>query len=214
MKLKEAFRYQSFLNETINNAVLSMIDCEHAFKVTRKHLISQSNPDEEDTIEEVDNGEFYSDDDVADLLTYLIFEKEDLTSAIARCKSQLDLDIDAAIEANKVRQKTIDALKQVLRYKGGVEKRTERSYKFNAEGNQVAYYYNVEDTMEELFDRVKMKNLLKRLTTESDNTSSRIELAYVTGDVDFTPTFSIGDSFEDSMEIFLSKNFCLNMKNE
>ena len=99
-------------------------------------------------------------------------------------------------------------MKHVLRYKGGVVKKAERGYKFNAEGNQVPYYYNVEDTMEELFDREQLKALLKRLTTESDELSAKIELAYVTGEVNFEPTFDIGDSFEDSMEIFL------NMKEE
>lgn len=204
MKLKEAFRYQSFLNRIIEEAVTSLSDSDHAFKVTRKHLISQSNPDEEDKIEELDFGEFYKDDDVVDFMTFIIEEKEKLTSAITKCKRRLVFDIDAAIEANKVRQSTIGSIRLLLRNKGGVIKRNERGYKFNAEGNQVSYYYQVEDTREELFDRGKMKNLYKELSELSDRVSAEIETAYVTSDVDFKPTFDVGDSFEDSMEIFLT----------
>lgn len=205
MKLKEAFRYQSFLNDIVSLAFLSMYNSEHALKVTRKHLISQSNPDEDDDIvEEIDNGEFYSDDDVADFMTYLIFEKESLTSAITECKRHLGFNVDSAIEANKVRQRTIEALKNVLKNKACVVKGIEKGYKFNAEGNQVPYYYDVEDTKEELFDREKLKSLLKRLTAKSEEMSAKIELAYVTGEVDFKPTFDMGDTFEDSMEIFLA----------
>lgn len=203
MNLKEAFRYQSFLETIMSYACRSIMDRDHAFKVTKNHKCHDANPEAEDFSEVVDVGEFYPNDDVIKLMTSLVDERMVLSSAINDAKQKLresGTDIDAMVSANKFAQRCAGAINDMLRYSKTTRQQTTSGYKFNNEGNQVPYYYVVEYSSEDNFDRANAKDIAKRLVTGADMTSAAIDVAMVNAVVDYTPPYDVNDSFDDIME--------------
>ena len=91
--------------------------------------------------------------------------------------------------------KSIDRM--LTRYKA--KKSTERGvgYKFNVDGDQTEYYYDVEVSHEENFDRAAAKEIARKLITKADDQSSSIDAAMVNTMVDYQPPFNVNDSLED-----------------
>ena len=70
-------------------------------------------------------------------------EKDSLSKAISKSKSDASIDIDAATSSNKDRQAFIRRLRYISDMKS-YEKVSEGSgYKLNNEGNQVSYVYDI-----------------------------------------------------------------------
>lgn len=154
--------------------------------------------------ENVDFGEFYKNDDVLSFMLFLVNEREKLTTAIGKAKATIGFDLDAAVETNKFRQMLMGRTKMMLRYASA--KKTERGtdYKFNAEGNQNQYFYDIEVEYTEAFNREDAKRLVKEIATEADKTSAAIDSAMINTQVDYTAPFNVNDSFDDVMEEFLA----------
>lgn len=205
MNLKEAYRYQTFLTNMMLTACSSVSDRDHAYNVTRKHLRSKANPEAEDVEETVDNGVFFPNDDVILLMESLIEEKYKLAKAINDAKSALDIDVDASIDSNKFRQKIASSISRMLSYQSSSNKIKGSDYKFNVEGNQVLYYYDVETDYKEAYDREYAKSLWRRITEESDEISSAVDAAMINTVVDYDPPYNVNDSFEDMMEQFIKQ---------
>lgn len=205
MNLKESFRYQNFLSSMLSNASASLGDIRHCLTTTKTHLRAKVNSSEEDIVETVDVGEFHRNSDVIDFMFYIIGEREKLTSAISRAKASVGFDLDAAVETNKFRQGVVRSVNTMLQYKS--TKRTERgtSYKFNTEGNQMPYYYDIEVATEENFDRDTAKAFVRELITKADEVSAAIDAALINTQVEYDAPFNVNDSFDDAMVIFLGR---------
>ena len=142
MNLKEAFRYQNFLNGIMNDAENSIVNPYHCIVTTKRHLKNKVNPDVEDVTEKVRVDNFYPNDDVIKLMEQLVEEKEHLTKMINQAKNSIELDLDAAIETNKFRQQLNSAIQRMLCHKARTYIEQGKDYRFNVEGNQTPYYYN------------------------------------------------------------------------
>lgn len=206
MNLKESFRYQNFLSSMISGASASLVTQAHCLTTTKNHLRSKVNADATDVHEAVDVGDFPANDSVLDFLLFLIAEREKLTTAIGTAKASIGFDLDAAVETNKSRQQVCRSIGMMLRFKASkrIEKGTD--YKFNAEGNQTAYYYDVEVVSEEAFDRSKAKSAMRELTAKADETSAAIDSAMINTKVDYDPPFNVNDTFEDATAEFLAQS--------
>ena len=205
MNLKESFRYQNFLDGKLNDARYSIADRTHALKVTKVHLKKKANPDAEDITEVVEVEEFIPNDDVIAFMCWLVAERQKLTEAICTAKASLSFSLDAAIEANKFRQYTASAVKGMLKYTPSKKTEQGRDYKFNVEGNQTPYYYDIETSFEEAFTRDSAKKAVRDMITAADKTSAEIDSAMINTVVDYTPVFDVNDSFEDVMAEFIAK---------
>lgn len=205
MNLKESFRYQNFLDGKLNDARYSIGDRNHALKVTKLHLKKKANPDAEDITEVVEVEEFITNDDVIAFMRWLVEERQKLTEAICAAKASLGFSLDAAIEANKFRQYTASAVKGMLKYTPSKKTEQGRDYKFNVEGNQTPYYYDIETSFEEAFTRDSAKKVVRDMITAADKTSAEIDSAMINTVVDYTPVFDVNDSFEDVMAEFIAK---------
>lgn len=205
MNLKESFRYQNFLGALHSSAASSLVDERHCLTTTKNHLRNKANSDAADVTEQVDVGEFHKNDDVLRFMLYIIEEREKLTSAISRAKASIGFDLDAAVETNKLRQTVSRNINMMLRYKG--TKRTERGtdYKFNAEGNQTPYYYDIEVVTEENFNRAQAKSAAQSVITKADEVSAAIDAALINTRVDYEIPFNVNDSFDDAMADFLAR---------
>lgn len=204
MNLKESFRYQNFLEGLMSCASTSLTDREHSLKVIKRHLRNKTNTEATDMEETVDCGDFYSNDSVLDFMLYLVDERNKLTVAIGKAKASIGFDLDAAIETNKFRQTVASRTKAMLRYTAS--KRVERGvdYKFNVEGNQSQYYYDIEVEATEAYDRNRAKGVIRDIMLEADEASAKIDSAMINTRVEYEPPFNVNDSFEDVMEEFLA----------
>lgn len=202
MNLKEAFRYQNFLESIMSDAVLRFQKRDNFETVTKTHRYSKANPDKQDEVEQVERVYPYTADCLLAFIEYLVDERNALSLAIGEAKASLPFDMDAATEANKFRQTAAKAVKTVLKYTPS--KRTEqgRDYKFNAEGNQMVYIYDVETEVTDAYDRETAKRIARELLEKSDEVSNEIDAAKVNTEVKYRPFFSVNNTFEEMIEVF------------
>lgn len=207
MNLKESFRYQKFLGKMMRVASSSISRPDHCLKTTKNHLRKKANPDAEDFPEEVEpEVAFYPNDDVIDFMTWLVGEREKLTEAIGKAKASIGFDVDAAVETNKFRQSVNSAVKGMLSYTPSKSITRGTDYKFNVDGNQVPYYYDVEVTTSEAYDKTKAKKTMRAMISDADKTSAEIDSAMINTVVDYTPIYDVNGSFDEVMEEFVNRN--------
>ena len=211
MNLKEAFRYQKFLDCLMSTAKSSIVNGEHALSVCKTHKRSVAHAGDTDIVEKVEpQTSFWQNDDVIRFMVWLVEERGKLSYAIndakRGCLVSTGLDIDAAIETNKFRQLLHYGIKNMLGYTASRQTTTGKAYCFNANGEQVPYYYDVDVVKEEAYDRSSAKRIMSDVIKEADRISSAIDSAMVQLDVKYDTPFDVNDSFDDVMEEFLSKH--------
>lgn len=205
MNLKESFRYQNFLDMMMRAASASIQQRDHCLKVTKTHLRSKANPDASDVTETVEGEVFFANDDVVAFMAWLVKEREKLTTAIGAAKASIGFDIDAAIETNKFRQTVNSSIKSMLRYTPTKRVEQGRDYKFNVEGNQTPYIYEIEVVSEETYDKTGAKTLMREMISKADEVSAAIDAAMINTKVDYEPVFDVNETFDDVMTDFLAK---------
>lgn len=206
MNLKESFRYQSFLEAMMRNASSSLMQREHCLTTTKTHKRHQVNPDAEDTVEVVEcESSYYPNDNVISFMEWLVNEREKLTTAIGEAKASVGFDIDAAIETNKFRQTLSNSVRGMLNYKPSKRTDTGRDYKFNVEGNQTTYVYEVEVVTAESYDKDRAKKVMRDVISQADRVSAEIDAAMINTVVNYTPRFDVNETFEDVMAEFVAE---------
>ena len=206
MYLKEAFRYQNYLNELISATTSYLNGGQYTTKTVQEHLRKKANPDaENETIDlSAERALAYTANQMVDFLQHLIDEKLKLTKAISEAKKGCSIDIDAEVANNRIRQSVAATLSRMGNMKPSERMTRAYAYKFNAEGNQVQYAYEVKEVTTIDFDRNKVKGISKKLIQCADEASTAIDKAMVELAVDYNPNYSVNDSFEDAIEQFLT----------
>lgn len=205
MNLKESFRYQNFLDMMMRAASASIQQRDHCLKVTKTHLRNKANPDASDVTETVEGEVFFANDDVVAFMAWLVQEREKLTTAIGAAKASIGFDIDAAIETNKFRQTVNGSIKNMLRYTPTKRVEQGRDYKFNVEGNQTPYIYEIEVVSEEAYDKTGAKTLMREMISKADEVSAAIDAAMINTKVEYEPVFDVNETFDDVMTDFLKE---------
>ena len=206
MYLKEAFRYQNFLNRLLENVTMYLSTNSYITKTTQEHLRQKANPEAENEAIEVKVDRPYecTNNQLVSLLEHLIAEKEKLTVAISAAKKTSDVDIDAELANNRVRQNVARTLSMMGKVRASESVVRGTGHKFNSEGNQVPYSYDIKQVTQIDFDRNKVKHISSALTAKSDEISTLIDKLMVELVVEYEPEYSINDSFEDVVERFVS----------
>lgn len=207
MNLKESFRYQKFLDGLMRSAASHLQSPCYSLITTKLHLRNAANPDAMDTTEVVDEGEFVSNNIVLDFMAHLIDEREKLSIAISKAKASIGFDIDAAIETNKFRQMLSGAVRQMLRCVGTKRKAKESDYKFDINGQQVPYRYDVEIITTENYDKDVAKAMMRTTIAKADEVSSAVDAAMINTVVDYKPPYDVNETFDDVLESFIQCNF-------
>lgn len=203
MNLKESFRYQNFLDSLISSARSSITNPMHGMVVTKYHMKSKTNPEAEDLKEIVEVEGFYPNDTVVEFLMWAIKEKENLANLISKAKVTSEFDLDSAVSANRQRKEAIRSINSLLARKESKTKEFGTDYKFNVEGDQVTYRYEIEVERKENFNRAELKAVVKSLNSKCDETSSKIDEFLINTILDYTPRFDVNISFDDVMESFI-----------
>jgi hypothetical protein len=72
------------------------------------------------------------------------------------------------------------------------------SYRFNEQdGNQIRYYYDINEVTTIDYDRNDVKSLIKKYRKDCDEVSSKLDAIDITMVVEHKPLFDISDKFED-----------------
>lgn len=203
MNLKEAFRYQNFLDNLMMAAATTINEKDRALTTVKTHRKNKVNPDEEDFVETISTEEdFPSNDRIINFMVWLVGEKERLTNALNEAKRNLYADVDAEIEANKYRRTFYNAIKNMLGYRPGKRIEKGEGYKFNNEGVQSPYVYEIEVKESENYDREVARKVMRTMISEADKTSSKVDSIMTNTEVDYVPPYDVNEAFYDIMDDF------------
>ena len=199
MNLKESYRYANYLDGLLSTAYTYLRNKGFVTTTVEEHLRSKSNPDVEDETIEVQKpfDVEFSPNGVIDFVVKVIEEKEKLSESIAKAKNTTDVNIDNAIAMNKKKQGFVSVLNGIADIKPIESITTGNDYKFNNEGNQVKYFYNIKKITTIDYNRTDVKKLIKKYLKETDEISARLDLIEITTQVDFVPAWDVNEKFEE-----------------
>lgn len=204
MNIKEAFRYQNFLDKLLSTTTDYLSYDSNVTKTTQEHLRKKANPDAEDeTLDVTKDREIdCSVNTLVDFCQSIITEKENLGKAIDVAKSDCELDIDNSVAVNKKKQDVARIFSHMSNIKAKEKIKEGTAYKFNVEGNQTTYNYDVKEVSVIDFDRNKVKAIAKKLLKESDEVSTNLDKIMVDKEVKYMPEYDVNDTYEDVLEQF------------
>ena len=199
MNLKESYRYANYLDSLLRRAYTYLGNTGFVTTTVEEHLRSKSNPDVDDETIEVQKpyDVEFTPNQVIDFVVKVLDEKEKLLDAIAEAKSTTEINIDNAVAMNKKKQQFVNVLNTIADIKPSETKTTSKSYKFDINGEQKPYVYDVNRKTSIDFDRTDVRNLIKKYLKETDEISSKLDLIEITTQVDIEPRFDVNDKFEE-----------------
>jgi len=209
MNLKEAFRFQNKLQGLMMEAEAILSCPANITKVQTTYLRKKvmAEAENETVLEEPDTEYSGQITVLAEFLVYLLEEREKLGAAIRAAKNKVDLPagLDGEVSLNGKRQEVAAVFRrmadlrssEVLIANGGT------GYRFNNEGNQVAYRCDVKRVTTINFDRNKVRKLCAALSKKSDETSAALDAALVNTAVAYAAPFDVNDTFSDVFEDFV-----------
>lgn len=199
MNLKEAFRYQNFLDELLGTAYSYLNNKNFVVSTVETHLKSQVNLDAKDEVIEVQKpyDVEFTPNDLIDFVVKVVNEKEKISNIISDAKMRTEIDIDVAIALNKKKQGFARVLQSLSNIKSGEKVKNASDYKFNTDGNQVSYYYKINEVTQIDFNRNDVRGLYKKLLKETDEVSAKLDSILINTELDFNPSWDINDSFEE-----------------
>lgn len=206
MNLKDAFRYQKFLNKLSEDAICSITNRENCLRTTKAHKRSSVKPDADDYVETIDNENPFTVDDLIAFMKELSIEKEHLTCQINIAKNSCDFDIDSLIESNKINQNMCKAIKTALSIIPFSYTEKAKDYKFDINGIQIPYYYDVEIDETRIFDGDKAKAIMKNTIANCEEKSKVIERMMINTEVNYSATYDVNDDFDDIVVDFIIRH--------
>ncbi len=209
MNLKEAFRFQNKLESLIIDTE-NILDNEECVTLTKRtYLYKKANPDaENETVTIIPDTEYYRQlNEMIEFAVYLLDQREKLSEAINKAKRGLPLDLDGEGSLNRYRQRLSETFRRMARIKSREVTETNGGvgYRFNNEGNQVAYKCDVERVTTINFNRNTVRKYAAQLSEKADNASAEIDRCMINYEVDYQPEFDVNDSFDEVFEKFSAK---------
>ncbi len=200
--------------ETLKIQVAEIVaNMDYATKVTEAHLKSKAGEglEDETVIREVDKAYEITTEEAIKLLDILMEKKALLSSAIEAAKHNIKIEVnglelayDSAVEYNKsLRDVVIYRMSRLNRIKEGVTKTTAMSHRFNAEGNQIPYRYDVELKTESLVNLQDTKKKEKAYRKLADEVSTKLDEAKLATKIDLDLGIELNDTLDDVIEAFL-----------
>lgn len=204
MNLKEAFTYQNFYDKLIGLVDSYLTDTNSTYKRTFTHLRHAVNPEAEDVVKVEIQAEKLPYD-VATLVSFaldVLEEKEKMYVAIRKAKESAELDLDAAIGMNKTRKNLQSVLTELYQKREYDIVSSGRDYKFNVNGEQVPYNYEINETLTLEYDKKDIKKIMKSLDAKCNDVSKQVDRLNVNLAVEITPKYTLDMDLEDCLELF------------
>lgn len=205
MNLKESFRYQNYLDGLFNQACGCLANTKNVTVTIQEHLRSSANPEatNETTVVEVERSYSCTNDQLIDFVSDLIDERRRVALAIHEAKAAAQFASDAEISVNRAVQYAARTLSNLGAMKPGEKIIRGTGYKFNAEGNQVPYNYDIKETITLGFDQKKAKETAKSLYALADKVSADADRFLIETEIDHNPKYNVNEGFDDAIGRFI-----------
>lgn len=204
MNLKEAFTYQNFYDKLIGMVDTYLTETNSTYQRTFTHMRHAVNPEAEDVVK-VEIRTEKLPYEVATLISFaldVLEEKEKMYVAIRKAKESAALDLDAAIGMNKTRRNLQNILTELYQKREYDMVTTGRDYKFNVNGEQVPYTYEINEKLTVEYDKKDVKKIMKALDAKCNDISKQVDLLNVNLAVEITPKYTLDMDLEDCLELF------------
>lgn len=204
MNLKEAFTYQNFYDRLIGMVDTYLTETNSTYKRTFTHLRHAVNPEAED-VTKVETQTEKLPYDVATMVSFaldVLEEKEKMYAAIRKAKESAELDLDAAIGMNKTRKNLQNVLTELYQKREYDIMSSGRDYKFNVNGEQVPYNYEINEKLILEYDKKDIKKIMKSLDATCNEVSKQVDRLNVNLAVDIVPKYTLDMDLEDCLELF------------
>lgn len=199
MNLKESYRYANYLDNLLSTAYTYLKNKSFVTTTTQTHLRSKANSEASDEVVEVQKP--YDVDftpmDIVDFTVKVIDEKEKLADAIAIAKANTEINIDNAVAMNKKKQYFASVLNNMANIKANESVTTGKAYKFDINGEQKPYIYEISSVTQIDYDRNDIRNLAKKYLKETDEISAKLDAIEINTILKFEPKYDINSSFEE-----------------
>jgi hypothetical protein len=180
---------------------------QNVVRVEKTALLHKVNPEAQDeTTVELPETEYAEQiTEIAELLMFLLGERERLSTAIRAAKVGMDMDFDGEVSLNAKRQELADIFRHMgeIRSSENVYANAGVGYKFNAEGEQVSYRCNLKKVTTINFNRNKVRAFAAGLSKKADYVSSELDKRMVNTEVCYQVPFDVNDSFSTVFEAFV-----------
>lgn len=205
--LKKSFELQNYFNYLFDSTLNILSYSDNITTTEQKHMRKKvySNAEDEIIIKPKINDYDFTVMDLIDFASEIQSEINRLTVAINKAKHSDKNDFDGMIAINISKRKLLTRLEAMYDIKSKSLKRTGQAYKFNEEGNQVTYTYDIEEVTTIDFDRNAVRSIIRRLRKELEDYSNEIDTMQIHTMVDFDTIYEIGDKLEDAIEKFKNK---------
>lgn len=203
--LKKSFEMQNYLKGLLEKALTSLAYNDNITKTTQEHLRQKAyTGGENETIEKPKRPDFtFNVMDIVDFACDIQKQIELLTVEINKAKHSLGKDYDGMIAINNQKRTLLNRLNAMSGIKPSESIKTGQAWKFNEEGNQVSYSYDIKEVVTIDFNRNVIKAIISRLRKELDDNSTAIDIMQLETLVDFETIYEVGDSLEDAVQKFL-----------
>lgn len=208
MNLKEAFRFQNKLQSMMDEAQSILGVTSNVTKVQNTYLRHKVMAEAEDETTVDTPSTEYGDKitELAEFLLHLMTEREKLSAAIYKAKSNLELSagLDGEVSLNSKRQEVANLFRHMVSLRNGEVLITNggTGYRFNNEGNQVSYRCDVKRVTTINFDRNKIRKMCADLSKKSDETSAALDAALVNTAVEYETPFDVNETFAEAFEAY------------
>lgn len=205
MNLKEAFHYQNTLNSLAASAALYIGNQSNMVCVEQTHLKNAADPAADNEVIDAtkERPHQISNNDMIRLYVGILDERQRLALAVQEAKANCGFALDANLSTNRMRQDIVRTLHTLSRVKPSERMTYANGYKFNVEGNQVPYRYDVREVTTIDFDRNLVKSITQKLQIEANEISKEADRCMISVELkDFEPRFDIDGSFDDVVEAY------------
>ncbi len=203
--LKKSFEMQNYLKNLLDKALTALSYNDNITQTTQEHLRQKSyTGGENEIIVKPKRPDFtYDVMNLVDFACDVQSQIELLTVEINKAKHSLGKDYDGMIAINNQKRTLLNRLNAMAGIKPSESIKTGQAWKFNEEGNQVSYSYDIKEVVTIDFDRNAIKAIISRLRKELDDNSTAIDVMQLETLVDFESIYEIGDGLEDAVQKFL-----------
>lgn len=197
--LKKSFELQNYLKGLYEDAIMILGRTELMTTTTQYHYRNKAYESASDeTVVKPKPCEYtFTPNELIEFTEYLLRNMETLTHSINYAKSDV---FDGLIAVNGIKRKMLNGLIRLSGIRAKENMTIGTAFKFNADGEQTPYTYDLKEVTTIDFDRNEVKAIITRLRKELDETSERIDNMQLNTNVVFDNEFEIGESLEDAIE--------------
>lgn len=197
--LKKSFEYQNRLSELLDEALEILSYEGNVTTIKQTHMRKKTYSEAEDEEIVLDKDIPYSINRLTQFVDLLMTEIETLTAEINKAKKGFSnsTHFDTMIAINNKKRRILNRYEMMAKIKSRETIVKGSADRFNEDGEQVSYRYDIKQVVTIDFDRNDLKRRISKLRNEVDKTSEEIDAMQINVRVGYDPIFDINDTLEE-----------------